>query len=215
MSLIQWVACWCFTPGQPVLSPQGDSSIQERWLAKHKIFSPTSPLRTLVPLGPSTSYSSDGNSSLLDEGGSTSQVPQATVELAGYGSGVWPDSLSEWRGQDCSRCCCLTTSLTVPWDWNIGGNDAVSPCLKTADLTPPLPLPLVTLPLLLPLTRLPDCSVRVDVMGFASSCNGSNETLVYFALVFASSLFMVDFVVAVFICICDSAVYILASHVAS
>ena len=31
----------------------------------------------------SSSHSSDGNSSLLDEGGSTSQVPQATVELAG------------------------------------------------------------------------------------------------------------------------------------
>ena len=44
----------------------------------------------------SSSRSSDGNSSLLDEGGSTSQVPQTTVELAGYGSVVWPDSLSEW-----------------------------------------------------------------------------------------------------------------------
>ena len=43
-----------------------------------------------------SSRSSDGNSSLLDEGGSTSRVPQATVELAGYGSVVWPDSLSEW-----------------------------------------------------------------------------------------------------------------------
>ena len=28
---------------------------------------------------------------LLDEGGSASQVPQATVELAGYGSVVWPE----------------------------------------------------------------------------------------------------------------------------
>ena len=37
-----------------------------------------------------------GNSSLLDEGGSASQVPQANVELAGYGIVVWPDSLSEW-----------------------------------------------------------------------------------------------------------------------
>ena len=44
----------------------------------------------------SSSRSSDGNSSLLDEGGSASQVPQATVELAGNGSVVWPDSLSEW-----------------------------------------------------------------------------------------------------------------------
>ena len=34
---------------------------------------------------PSPSRSSDGNSSLLDEGGSASQVPQASVELAGYG----------------------------------------------------------------------------------------------------------------------------------
>ena len=38
----------------------------------------------------------DGNSSLLDEGGSTSWVPQAAVQLAGYGSVVWPDSLSEY-----------------------------------------------------------------------------------------------------------------------
>ena len=43
----------------------------------------------------SSFHSSGGNSSLLDEGGSASQVPQATVELAGYGSVVWPDSLSE------------------------------------------------------------------------------------------------------------------------
>ena len=35
------------------------------------------------------------NSGLLDEGGSAAQVPQATVELAGYGGVVWPDSLSE------------------------------------------------------------------------------------------------------------------------
>ena len=28
--------------------------------------------------------------------GSASQVTQASVELAGYGSVVWPDSLSEW-----------------------------------------------------------------------------------------------------------------------
>ena len=44
----------------------------------------------------SSSRSSDGNSSLLNEGGSASQVPQASVELAGCGSVVWPDSLSEW-----------------------------------------------------------------------------------------------------------------------
>ena len=44
----------------------------------------------------SSSHASDGNSSLLDEGGSASQVPQASVQLAGYGSVVWPDSLSEW-----------------------------------------------------------------------------------------------------------------------
>ena len=43
-----------------------------------------------------SSRSSDGNSSLLNEGGSASQVPQASVELAGYGSVVWPDFLSEW-----------------------------------------------------------------------------------------------------------------------
>ena len=29
-------------------------------------------------------------------GGSASQVPQVSVQLAGYGSVVWPDSLSEW-----------------------------------------------------------------------------------------------------------------------
>ena len=44
----------------------------------------------------SSSRSSDGNSSLPNEGGSSSQVPQASVQLAGYGSVVWPDSLSEW-----------------------------------------------------------------------------------------------------------------------
>ena len=44
----------------------------------------------------SSSRSSDENSSLLDEGGSASLVPQASVQLAGYGSVVWPDSLSEW-----------------------------------------------------------------------------------------------------------------------
>ena len=44
----------------------------------------------------SSSRSSDVNSSLLDEGGSASQVPQATIELVGYRSVVWPDSLSEW-----------------------------------------------------------------------------------------------------------------------
>ena len=44
----------------------------------------------------SFSRSSDGNSSLPDEGGNVSQVPQASVQLAGHGSVVWPDSLSEW-----------------------------------------------------------------------------------------------------------------------
>ena len=43
----------------------------------------------------SSSHWSDGNSSLLDEGGSASHVPQVSVELAGYGSVVWPDSFSE------------------------------------------------------------------------------------------------------------------------
>ena len=61
----------------------------------------------------SSSCSSDGNSSLLDEGGRTSKVPQATVELAGYGSVVWPDSLSEQllEGAGLQQIfCCLTTS---------------------------------------------------------------------------------------------------------
>ena len=44
----------------------------------------------------SSSPLSDGNSGLLNEGGSASQVPQTTIELVGYGSVVWPDSLSEW-----------------------------------------------------------------------------------------------------------------------
>ena len=44
----------------------------------------------------SFSCSSNGNSSLLNEGGSASHVPQATVQLVGYGSVVRPDSLSEW-----------------------------------------------------------------------------------------------------------------------
>ena len=49
-----------------------------------------------LTLIPSSSRSSDGNSSLPNEGGSASQVSQASVELAGYGSVVWPDSISEW-----------------------------------------------------------------------------------------------------------------------
>ena len=44
----------------------------------------------------SSSRLSDGNSGLLDEGGSASQVPEATLELASYGSVVRPDFLSEW-----------------------------------------------------------------------------------------------------------------------
>ena len=51
------------------------------------------PKRALALL--SSSRLSDANCSLLVEGGSTLQVPQATVQLAGYGSVVWPDSLSE------------------------------------------------------------------------------------------------------------------------
>ena len=33
---------------------------------------------------------------LLDESGSASQVPQDTVQIAGYGSVVWARFLSEW-----------------------------------------------------------------------------------------------------------------------
>ena len=61
----------------------------------------------------SSSRSSDGNFSLLDENGSTSQVPHATVESAGYGSVVWPDSLSEWLVDGAGlqqMFCCLSTS---------------------------------------------------------------------------------------------------------
>ena len=44
----------------------------------------------------SSSRSSDGNSSLLDEGRSASQILQATAKLVvGFGSVVWPGSLSD------------------------------------------------------------------------------------------------------------------------
>ena len=61
----------------------------------------------------SSSHLSDGNFSLFDEGGSASQVFQATVELVGYGSVVWPDSLSEWLVDGVGlqqMLCCLTAS---------------------------------------------------------------------------------------------------------
>ena len=61
----------------------------------------------------SSSRSSDGNSSLLNEGGSASQVPQASVELQGHGSVIWPDSLSEWLVDGAGlqqMLCCLTAS---------------------------------------------------------------------------------------------------------
>ena len=63
----------------------------------------------------SSSRSSDGNFSLFDEGGSTSQVNQATVELAGYGSVVWPDSLSEWLvdGAGLQQMFCCLTAITT------------------------------------------------------------------------------------------------------
>ena len=44
-----------------------------------------------------------------------SSVPRATVELACYGSVVWPDSLSEWLedGSGLQKMfCCLTASTT-------------------------------------------------------------------------------------------------------
>ena len=66
--------------------------------------------RWIVSKSSSSSHSSDGNSSLLDGGGSASQVPQASVQLAGYGSVVWPDSLSEWlvdRAGLQQMFCCL------------------------------------------------------------------------------------------------------------
>ena len=52
-------------------------------------------IRQGVHYSNASSRSSDGHSSLLDEGGSAPQVPQATLELVGYGGVVWPDSLSE------------------------------------------------------------------------------------------------------------------------
>ena len=78
------------------------------------------------------SRSPDGNSSLLDEGGSASQVPQASVQLAGYGSVVWPDSLSEWLVDgaglqlDVLLSDCQYRKGTAPYGqcgvWNIGGS---------------------------------------------------------------------------------------------
>ena len=77
---------------------------------------PVSPMKVAVhrrsPRS-SSSRSSDGNSSLPDEGGSALQVPQASVELAGYGRVVWPDSLSEWLVDGAGlqqMFCCLTAS---------------------------------------------------------------------------------------------------------
>ena len=60
----------------------------------------------------SFSRSSDRCSSLLDESGSASKVPQASVELVGYGSVVWPDSLSEWLadGAGLQMFCSQTAS---------------------------------------------------------------------------------------------------------
>ena len=80
--------------------------VQVRWACKE-------PVSRATDLGSSSSRSSDGNSSLLNEGGSASQVPQAAVEFAGYGSVVWPDSLSEWLigGAGLLQMfCCLTAS---------------------------------------------------------------------------------------------------------
>ena len=74
-----------------------------------------------VLLGTSSPRSSDGNASLLDEGGSASQVPQAAVELAVYGSVVWPDSLCEWLGTrsrlvgSLSQCNQRTLKDKSPW----------------------------------------------------------------------------------------------------
>ena len=62
-----------------------------------------------------SSRSSAGNSSLLDESGSTSWVLQAAIELADYGSVVWPDShfgqLIEGAGLQ-QMFCFLTASTT-------------------------------------------------------------------------------------------------------
>ena len=61
----------------------------------------------------SSSNWSNGNSSLLNEDGSALYVPQATVELAGYGIVVWPDSLCKWLIDGAGLqtiFCCLTAS---------------------------------------------------------------------------------------------------------
>ena len=61
----------------------------------------------------SLSHSSDGNTSLFNGGGSTSYVPQAIEEHAGYGTVVWPDSFSEKLAEGAGLqqiFCCLTTS---------------------------------------------------------------------------------------------------------
>ena len=70
------------------------------------------PFKTL-PQQSSSFHSSVGNPSVLDEGGRASQVPRAIIELVGYGSVIWPDSLSEWliEGAGLQQMfCCLTAS---------------------------------------------------------------------------------------------------------
>ena len=48
-----------------------------------------------VPVIVTVVYFLSDSSCLLDKGDSTLQVPQATIEIAGYGSVVLPDSFSE------------------------------------------------------------------------------------------------------------------------
>ena len=74
----------------------GRNQQAKRKMSKHAKSDRSERQEELLTSSSSSSRSSDGYSSLLDDGGSASQVPQATVELVGYGSVVWPDSLSEW-----------------------------------------------------------------------------------------------------------------------
>ena len=101
--------CYCFTAASIYDTPPPPSPLlyRPRYAESLKSIRPSSSSSS------SSSRSSDGNSSLLNEGGSASQVPQASVELAVYWSVVWPYSLSERLVDGAGlqlTFCCLTAS---------------------------------------------------------------------------------------------------------
>ena len=107
------------TLGQPVLSLTLLRQAPGRIVKNIQIF-------RLLLYSSSFSRSSHGNSSLLNEGGNALQVPQATIELAGSGSVVWPYSrilLGHLHGDICifvysPRCTGLDSlhSSLHPWE---------------------------------------------------------------------------------------------------